>query len=139
MGQGALGLLLAFWLSFSVNRLIDLGHTHKSGYISRSWVTHDVLTAPFWGAGVGLLTYFALLYAGIFAPVAIAMGAVSALSHLLLDAVTEHGIFVARKRKALARFSYNDPRLNALVMLSGALLFLLALTRFAVSQFAFFA
>ena len=136
MGQGALGLLLALWLSFSVNRLIDLGHTRRGNYISRSWVTHDLYTAPFWGAGVGLLTYFALLYARVVAPVAVAMGVVSALSHLLLDAVTESGIFVAKKRKAIAHFSYSDPRLNALAILGGMLMFLFAVLHFAFGQLA---
>jgi len=128
MLPGYLGFLLSVWLAFSVNRLIDFGHTHKHGFSSRSWVTHDLFTAPLWGLAVGFLTYYALQYANVEISLVILAGLVSALSHLFLDSVTESGIFVSGKRKALAHFSYNNPFINAVFIVAGLLFILIAFT-----------
>ncbi len=126
------GLLIALWLSLSVNRLIDYGHVLRNGVPSRSWTTHDVFTAPVWGLAVGILTFYGLRYISIALPVVILMGVVSALSHLLLDSLTEGGVFVLGRRKALAHYRYNSLWLNGAFAFAG-MLFLVVWLRFALS------
>lgn len=41
-----------------------------------------------------------------------AIGALIAFSHLLLDSVTQAGVYSLRNRVALAHFSYDNPFLN---------------------------
>jgi hypothetical protein len=58
-GQQGILIILAVWLAFAVNRVIDgIGHTFKNTPYGdlpvRSWITHSVFTAPLWGAAVGL-------------------------------------------------------------------------------------
>jgi len=122
MLPGYLGILLSVWLAFSVNRLIDFGHTSKKSYPARSWITHDLFTVPFWGLAVGFLTYYVLQYAKTEVPLVISAGVVSAISHLFLDSITESGIFVAGKRRALAHFSYNNALVNVIFITAGLFL-----------------
>ena len=127
MLPGYPGFLLSVWLAFSVNRLIDFGHTMKNGYPSRSWVTHDILTAPFWGLAVGFLTYYLLGYANMKIPLVILAGLVAALSHLFLDSLTGSGVFVAGKRRALAHISHGNRLINFVFIAAGLFLILATL------------
>ncbi|AEA12986.1 hypothetical protein TUZN_1515 [Thermoproteus uzoniensis 768-20] len=108
----AAALAAAAAISLAVNPIVDfLGHEHGR----RSPRTHEPLHAAVLGAAVGGVLGLAIPYA---APWAAAAGAVEALSHLFLDAFTEHGIYVRRngryKRFAFAHLRYNDPTANGL-------------------------
>jgi membrane-bound metal-dependent hydrolase YbcI (DUF457 family) len=112
----AAALAAAAAISLAVNPLVDLlGHEHGR----RSPRTHEPLHATVLGAATGGILGLAFGYALHVAPWAAAVaGAVEALSHLFLDAFTEHGIYVRRngryKRFALAHLRYNDPTANRL-------------------------
>ncbi len=127
-------LVLVFWLTVSINKLIDiLGHRSKDGYAVRSYWTHSVFTAPIWGISVALGSVY--LYDFLVgqqtslsqAIIAVGLGATLAYSHLLLDALTEGGIFFGRRRIALAHMRYDNPILNGLFVISGLSLVLAAL------------
>jgi uncharacterized protein DUF1286 len=128
-GPSLLYLVLAVWLAFATNEVIDvLGHFNRGGRPSRSFWTHSVLTAPVWGITVAVATvYFLDRIVGLGmqplqAIFLYALGAVLAYSHLLLDAVTEGGVFLGRRRVALAHFGYNNPVLNGVFAALGVLL-----------------
>ena len=112
-------LVLVVWLALVTNELIDvLGHITRGGRPVRSFWTHSVFTAPMWGIAVALLSAYlldivvgqamttaqGLLVAGL--------GIVLAYSHLLLDALTESGVYLGRRRVALAHFRYDNLILN---------------------------
>lgn len=123
-------LLLAVWLSFSVNFVIDvLGHSKRARGPVRSWTTHSVFTAPLWGASPGVLT--AAFVAGTLqlAPaddlleLSAVLGALAGLSHLFLDSLTEGGVFLWRRRRiALAHLGNGGVLLNATFSFLGILL-----------------
>jgi len=120
---------------YLTNLLIDrLGHSKSEGVMRRTWLTHSLLTAPAWGAvawGLTLTVFLALR--GFYPPEPIllaffmSLGGMAGWSHLLLDALTEGGVFgFSRRREALAHFSYDNVPLNLSFCLLGVFLFLLA-------------
>jgi hypothetical protein len=129
-GQSSpLYLLLVVWLAFATNEVIDgLGHSARGGMSIRSFWTHSIFTAPVWGIalavasvyfldaviGQSMTTSQALFAAGL--------GAVLAYSHLLLDALTEGGVYFGRRRVALAHLRYNNLILNGAFSTIGILL-----------------
>jgi len=127
-------LLVAVWLSISVNFIIDLlGHVSRNGTPSRSWVTHSVFTAPACGGLVGGFTLAAISTLLELRPLwtVIAfwttVGAIIAVGHLLLDSLTEAGVFLTRRRIALAHFGYNNQLLNLGFILAGIFLAIVSL------------
>jgi hypothetical protein len=122
-------LLFAVWLALSTNFAIDaVGHSMKSGRTARSWTTHSVFTAPLWGATIGFLTIAVPANLLHYAPTtdlqyfSVAVGALASYSHLLLDSLTEGGVYLGRSRIALAHFSNNNFLLNSCFILLGVLL-----------------
>ncbi|MGC9050330.1 DUF1286 domain-containing protein [Pyrobaculum sp.] len=108
-------LATAAILSF-INPLIDF-YGHERG--RRSPRTHEPLHATVLGAVTGGFLGLVFAIALHVAPWASAVvGAIEALSHLLLDAFTEHGIYVRRngryERFAFAHLRHNDPMANGL-------------------------
>ncbi|MDG7044066.1 MAG: DUF1286 domain-containing protein [Nitrososphaerota archaeon] len=129
LGAGiASSAALAFLLSVAVNRIIDAGHYQKKGRPARSHLTHSVFTAPIWGLLVGLaISSIALfvLHVDLLLPGAIA-GTLAAFAHLFLDSLTEGGIFLWKKRMALAHFKYNNGLANGLAIMAGVLMLVAA-------------
>lgn len=102
-------LLQVLVLSF-VNVMIDFfGHSSYRG-VRRTPFTHSLLSASLVGGAFGLAFYFVLPYFGV--PTSLIFmvvgGVVAGLSHLLLDSLTYSGIFILRKRFAIAHFK-NGP------------------------------
>ncbi len=129
-----LSLLVALWLTFAVNTLIDVfGHTRKNGIPIRSFVTHSVFTAPLWGAAVGIATIilpysvFNFSADSAFELLGAALGVTIASTHLLLDAFTQAGVYLGRRRIAIAHMSYDNPALNLAFVVLGLLLLAAAL------------
>ena len=123
-------LPLAGSSSILVNFAIDsFGHTMHGGFVARSPLTHSVVTAPVWGGALGYVLWAAgsgLGAVGGGVEMAfIALGVVVALAHLLLDSVTERGVYLVMGRVALARFRSGDRVLNRLFVVLGVALFLL--------------
>ena len=126
-------LLLAVWLAFITNRVIDgLGHSTRGGMSVRSFWTHSIFTAPVWGIAFAVASVYLLdVVIGqnmtasqtLFAA---GLGAVLAYSHLLLDALTEGGVYLGRRRVALAHLRYNNLVLNGAFATLGLLLALAA-------------
>lgn len=120
---------LAIVLSLTANMVVDeLGHVVRKGFVSRSPLTHSIFTAPVWGGAVGYAVWWAghglgLLAAGLEWP-SVVLGVVVAGSHLLLDSLTERGVFVLTNRVALAHFGARNFLLNAVFVLIGIALFL---------------
>ena len=113
-------LILVVWSAFTTNALIDvLGHVSKGGMSVRAARTHSIFVAPLWGIAVSVASLYALdIVTGLEmtalqAVFAAGLGAVLAYSHLLLDALTEGGVFFARRRIALAHLRNNNLVLNA--------------------------
>ena len=124
-----LHLLLVVWLALAANELIDaLGHGARGDVPVRSFWTHSVFTAPAWCVtaaifsiyvadvitGQALTAYHVLFAAGL--------GIVLAYSHLFLDALTEGGVYLGRRRVALAHLRYDNPILNGAFVALGLLL-----------------
>jgi len=127
-------LLLALWLTFAVNAVIDvLGHTRKNDIPVRSFVTHSVFTAPLWGGTVGIATIvvpysiFNLSAGSALELLGVGLGVTIAYSHLLLDALTQAGVYLGRRRIAIAHMSYDNPALNLAFILVGLSLIAIAL------------
>jgi hypothetical protein len=127
-------LLLVAWLAVSTNKIIDaFGHRRsRDGLPVRSILTHSIFTAPIWGISAALISFYLLdvlldetmgtpqiLFAGD-------LGIALAYSHLLLDALTEGGVFLGRKRVALAHLRYNNLLLNCIFGALGVMLVLAA-------------
>ncbi|BBE42459.1 DUF1286 domain-containing protein [Conexivisphaera calida] len=128
----------AAWLGLLVNWIIDrAGHEVRGGIPRRTAGTHSLPGAVGVGVAVGVLPVAlmalvdptALAAAGIqlsgvplIALIMAALGALAGLSHLLLDALTEGGIFYHGRRWALAHWRYNDAGANALFALLGILM-----------------
>lgn len=125
-----LRLSLAVVLSILVNLVIDeLGHVMHGEFVARSPFTHSVVAAPLWGGmvGYGLWTIgvgLGLAGASLQA-VFVVSGVVVACSHLLLDSLTERGVFLLTDRVALAHFGSGNVVLNSIFLVSGMFLFLL--------------
>ena len=124
------GLLAAIWLAAVVNYVIDAaGHEVRNGYRRRTAGTHSITGAAAVGAAVGLLPTLVILLAapgavdGYYGPLLLlemgALGALSGLSHLLLDAPTEGGIYYRGRRWALAHWHYDNAAANGLFALLG--------------------
>lgn len=117
----AIYLVLVVWSAFATNAVIDvLGHVNKQGRSVRAFWTHSIFVAPLWGIAVSVSSLYVLEAAAgsgmtsseeIFAA---GLGAVLAYSHLMLDALTEGGIFFTRRRIALAHLRNNNLVLNAM-------------------------
>jgi hypothetical protein len=122
-------ILVALWLSLSINYLIDLlGHLSRNGIPTRTRVTHSIFTAPFWGAAVAVTSLTLLwhasgsgtpLYALGFWTI---MGVLVSEEHLFLDSLTQAGVYSWRRRIAIAHFRYNNVALNLGFALLGVLL-----------------
>src|SRR2546422_10591506 len=86
-----ISFLIAVWLSFAVNWVIDaLGHSGKGGQPVRTILTHSIFLAPVWGGVVGY-TSFALAnaalrfqYGWVLAIICTLLGVLIALLHLFL-------------------------------------------------------
>jgi membrane-bound metal-dependent hydrolase YbcI (DUF457 family) len=126
-----LDIAVVAWLALSVNVVIDvfghgLGFGRNAG--ARSFVTHSVFTAPFWGGAVAALSLYILVrfatepMGWLELVFLFAMGLLMAYSHLLLDALTEGGIFWGTRRVALAHMRYNNLVLNSAFLAIGTLL-----------------
>ena len=127
--SGPIYLLLVVWLAFATNEVIDrLGHSARGGMSSRSFWTHSIFTAPVWGIALAVASIYLLdmvisqsmtasqtLFAAM-------LGAVLAYSHLLLDALTEGGVYLGMRRVALAHMRYNNVILNGAFEVIGVLL-----------------
>lgn len=123
-------------LSYLVNLIIDaLGHEEKDGFTRRSPRTHTMGRSFTAGLIISLLVALFLYYMspiGAYRALIIAlMGPVVGWSHMLLDALTENGIYVKRRgrwvRFALAHFKYNNPALNWLFIIIGVMLLIKSL------------
>jgi hypothetical protein len=129
-GQSSpLYLLLTVWLAFATNEVIDvLGHFTRGGIPVRSFWTHSIFTAPVWGIAIAIASVYlldAVIGKGTTASQAIfvsGLGVVLAYSHLLLDALTEGGVYLGRRRVALAHLRYNNLLLNGSFAAIGILL-----------------
>ncbi len=130
-------MLVTIWLSLSVNFVIDAaGHsTGFSGRPSRTRLTHSVFTAPLWGGALGFGSAYLGAGLGFSSSDSYSMalwslaGAVIALGHLLLDGLTQAGVYYWKRRMAIAHFSYDNPLLNAGFTVAGVVLALLAFLR----------
>lgn len=137
-------LLLAFWLSITVNRIIDFGFGHKIVITEngerlpvRSWRTHGIITAPLWDVfmdiiSVGLMWFVIsqidpgfilptkyLIYSAI-------LWIIVAYSHLFADAFNQAGVYTWKKRIAIAYFRYNNVFANLFFVLIGIYLIIIS-------------
>lgn len=118
------------------NALVDgIGHSKRDGIPKRGWVTHSVVTAPVWGA-VACLLVLAVPYAvglvslGPVVAFLALLGALAGWSHLLLDSLTEGGVFgLGLRRLALAHYRYDNTPLNLCFGCLGVALILAAVFR----------
>ncbi|MGC8773339.1 MAG: DUF1286 domain-containing protein [Conexivisphaera sp.] len=128
-------LLVAAWLGLTTNWFIDhMGHEMRNGIPRRKAGTHSIPGAIAVGVVFGVVPVIltALLgtpSAGIPLPpvpllalLMAALGALAGLSHLLLDALTEGGIYYHGSRWALAHWRYDNVGANALFALLGLLM-----------------
>ena len=121
-------LVLAFSTSLVVNFAIDtFGHTMHGDFVARSPLTHSLLSAPIWGGALGYVLWAAGADSGLagasFEVAFVAAGVVVALAHLLLDSLTERGVYFVTKRVALAHFGSSNILLNGAFAVIGVLLF----------------
>jgi hypothetical protein len=101
----------------------------------RTWRTHSIITAPFWGAAAWALTLILpAALVGVFPPnltllgFFVTLGVLAGWSHLLLDSLTEGGVFAFDGRRwAVAHFSYDNLLLNLGFSALGLILLLRAL------------
>ena len=99
----------------------------------RSFWTHSIFTAPVWGIALAVASVYLLdvvIGQSMTASqtfFAAGLGTVLAHSHLLLDALTEGGVYLGRRRVALAHLRYNNVILNGAFAFAGLLLILAAL------------
>ncbi|ABW02623.1 DUF1286 domain-containing protein [Caldivirga maquilingensis] len=123
-------------LSYLINFLIDaLGHEEKNGFTHRSPRTHTMSRSFTLGLIISLLVALFLYYMtpiGAYnALIIVLMGPLTGWSHMLLDALTEGGIYIRRNgrwvRFALAHFKYNNTVLNWLFTIIGILLLIKSL------------
>jgi len=122
-------LILTVWLALATNEVIDvLGHFTRGGVPVRSFWTHSVFTAPIWGIIVAIPSVYLLdrIIGQGMTPsqtfLVSGLGALLAYSHLLLDAFTEGGVYLVRRRVALAHLRYNNLIINGAFAALGLLL-----------------
>lgn len=99
-------LILPVVILALVNIMIDsFGHSTYRG-LRRTSMTHSPLSATIIGGVWGAVLYFLLPLFGVVAPLwfMAAGGIVAAWTHLLLDSMTYSGIYVMKKRVAIAHF-----------------------------------
>jgi len=137
------GLLAAAWLAAVVNYIIDAaGHEVRNGRMRRTAGTHSITGATAVGTSVGLLPTLVILLAApgvagaYYGPLLLlemgVLGALSGLSHLLLDAPIEGGIYYRGHRWALAHWRYNNAAVNGLFALLGLIMLGAALATVAI-------
>lgn len=126
-------VIVVLWLSTSVNYVIDvLGHSLGGSIPSRTRLTHSVFTAPLWGALVSATSLQVLtrVVPSLISPseslLWITMGASIAIGHLLLDSLTQAGVYLWKDRIAIAHFRYNNLVLNAGFIATGLLFIVMA-------------
>jgi hypothetical protein len=127
-------MLLAVWLAVFVNFAIDaVGHSRQARGPVRSWITHSVFTAPLWGLSLALLTVVFVSGALQLTPgddilvLSGMLGALTGISHLFLDSLTEGGVFLWRKKRiALAHIGNGNILLNSAFSFLGILLVIAA-------------
>jgi Protein of unknown function (DUF1286) len=127
-------ILMALWLSLSINYLIDvLGHFSKNGKPTRTWFTHSVITAPFWGALVAAASLIVVANIRLSFTFAedtwfwLSVGVLVSAEHLLLDSLTQAGVYSLKGRIAIAHFRYDNVALNLGFALLGVLLIVISL------------
>jgi hypothetical protein len=129
-------VFLAIVATILTNAVIDKGgHARGDGVPRRTWVTHSLITAPFWGAATWVATLVVpAALVGVFPPnlallgLFALLGVLAGWSHLLLDSVTEGGVFAFdRRRRAIAHYSYDNPPLNLAFSALGLALLLAAI------------
>ncbi|MCY0859563.1 MAG: DUF1286 domain-containing protein [Sulfolobaceae archaeon] len=126
--------VLSALISIPANLIIDrLGHEERFGYVRRTPRTHTFPRSIAWGFIPAILVLIFLIYimsVRLILPTVLA-GIIVGPSHMLLDVFTEHGIYVKKNgrwhRFSLAHFRYDNPAVNGLAILAGALLLFLAL------------
>ena len=130
-------LYIAVMVSLLVNPVIDgLGHLRRGSYIARSALTHSIFTAPLWGAAIGYLLWTGS--GSLVGPAEgleeamVVAGVVVAMTHLLLDSMTERGVYLLGGRIALAHFRSGNGVLNVLFLLAGVGLCLTQLQSYPV-------
>ncbi|BBE42058.1 DUF1286 domain-containing protein [Conexivisphaera calida] len=131
-------LVVAIWLGVATNWIVDMvGHEDRDGAARRTAATHSLPGA----AGVGLvLGVLPVALVALFAPTALiaagvqlsevpfiallmgALGILAGLSHLLLDALTEGGIYHRGRRWAIAHWRYDCAAANMPFALLGLLM-----------------
>ncbi len=121
--------LLAGASSVLVNFVIDaFGHSMHGDFVARSPLTHSVVTAPIWGGALGYVLWAAGANFGVVGVdlqvACVSAGVIVALVHLLLDSLTERGVYLLTDRMALAHFRSDNGILNTLFLLGGFVLFL---------------
>lgn len=128
-----LELLVVVWLSLAINWVIDIvGHRKAGGIHVRTFVTHSIFTAPLWGGLVGVATIVVpnrVLNIDVGSTVTlltITTGVMIAYLHLFLDSLTEGGVYLGRRRIAIAHFSYNNPLINLGFMIIGVILLIIS-------------
>ena len=123
-----LDAVVAVALSYAMNYLIDaLGHRRRDGWSVRTPLTHSVFTAPAWGACVAYVLWAVGAAYGLPGGVWMYLiaGLLVAYSHLLLDSMTEGGVYFTTDRIATAHFGNSNQLLNFLFLLCGVGLFAL--------------
>ncbi|GGP19680.1 hypothetical protein GCM10007981_04340 [Thermocladium modestius] len=114
---------IAIIQSIIVNYAIDqLGH--RGGV--RIPRTHSPTGALITGLSTAPLALLAKV-TPIYVTAVALIGALAGLSHLLLDSMTENGIYVRGRRRAISHFRFNDNALNQAFMIMGVAMLLIAL------------
>ena len=117
-------LVIAGVVSALGNAVIDaLGH--ERGFPRRTPLTHTVPRSILWGSASAIpaIAMALLYYPPAAGAAAIMDGLLVGPSHMLLDLVTEGGIYVKKRGKwrrvALAHIKYDDPLANGAAALAG--------------------
>ena len=113
LGMGsASAAITSLITSFIVNYFIDAGHCRKSYMRRRSFITHSFLGV--WTSFTPLMIYVLIWVSGLyslhtmFLNGLVVAGLIAYLTHMLLDSLTEGGIYLTPGRRvALAHLSYD--------------------------------
>ena len=131
-------LPIAVAVSVIANTVIDrLGHEIRGGIPVRTPLTHTLPRSVIWGL-VSSSPLFVLYFYHYYywyevirhiVPIAVA-GVLVGPTHMVLDVVTERGIYVKKngrwRRFALAHFRYNNPAVNGLAAVAGVIMLFLS-------------
>lgn len=121
--------------SYIINYLIDmLGHEERHGHPVRSPRTHTIGRSLLLSLLIGMPYSLALYYVVHLTIIQLSALATSMAlvgwSHLLLDSVTEGGVFIRRRgrwvRFSLAHFRFNNPVLNGFFTILGLAMLILS-------------